>query len=363
MNISLITAINSLGYGQVGKGILTGLNNLGVDVSLFPIAPIRQEDIEGVESVLAKTMNAARMPDFKAPCIRIWHQHDMSQFVGYGPKIGFPIFELNKFNKIELHHLNYLDRIYVCSDWAKQVICSTTVQYEDSVVVIPLGVETYDIVPISMTGPTRFFTCGKWEIRKGHDVLVEAFNRAFTDDDNVELHMMCTNPFLPDSESKKWLNLYANSKLGHKIRFIDRVPDHKSVISIMSRMDCGVFISRAEGWNLELLEMMALGKPVIATNYSGHTQFCNKYNSLLVDIDTLEPATDNIWFHGQGDWAKLGDNQVDQIVDHMRRIHGEKSSRSGLQFSNIDGITTGKKFTWNNTAQEIINDIKNLGDF
>lgn len=37
----------------------------------------------------------AKMPDFQAPCLRIWHQFDMSHFTGSGEKIGFPIFELD----------------------------------------------------------------------------------------------------------------------------------------------------------------------------------------------------------------------------------------------------------------------------
>ena len=62
------------------------------------------------------------MPDFDAPCIRIWHQDDMSQFVGRGPKIGFPIFELNKFNKKESYHLSNVDKLFVCSEWAKNIV-------------------------------------------------------------------------------------------------------------------------------------------------------------------------------------------------------------------------------------------------
>ena len=53
--------------------------------------------------------------------------------------------------------------------------------------------------------------------------------------------------------------------------------------------DCGLFPARAEGWNLELLEMMACGKQVIATNYSAHTEFCTKENSILIESDENIP--------------------------------------------------------------------------
>ena len=56
----------------------------------------------------------------------------------------------------------------------------------------------------------------------------------------------------------------------------------------MAKTDCGVFPARAEGWNLELLEMMSCNKPVIATNYSAHTEFCDDKNCMLIDIEDME---------------------------------------------------------------------------
>ena len=363
MDLNLIAPINSLGYGQVGTNILKALDDAGVDVSFFPISPIRGEDVRNKDmyGVLQKTMKQARTPDFDAPCLRIWHQHDMSQFVGRGPKIGFPIFELDTFTEQEKHQLNHLDKVFVCSEWAKRVVNYHTKHSNDDIHVVPLGVNTYGIQREVQSGPTRFFTCGKWEIRKGHDVLIKAFNMAFDDNDDVELHMMCDNPFLKEDEQRAWQGKYVGSELGYKVRFIPRVQSHEKVLSIMSSMDCGVFISRAEGWNLELLEMMSLGVPVIATYYSGHTEFCNEENSWLVPIDDVEAADDGIWFHGEGNWAKLGENEVEKIADHMKTAHMLKLSREDSHWlTNKRGIATGEKFTWKNTAMEIMNGINSI---
>jgi glycosyltransferase involved in cell wall biosynthesis len=121
----------------------------------------------------------------------------------------------------------------------------------------------------------------------------------------------------------------------------------------MASTDCGIFPSRAEGWNLELLEMMSCGKHVIATDYSAHTEFCTQENSLLVTIEEKETAYDGKWFTGNcGEWAKLGDNQVEQMVVHMRDIHKRKQSDSlGI---NKGGVATAKKFSWSNSAAKAI---------
>ena len=64
----------------------------------------------------------------------------------------------------------------------------------------------------------------------------------------------------------------------------------------MAQTDCGIFPSRAEGWNLELLEMLACIKSVITTHYSAHTEFCDDVNSDLVEIKETELAYDGKWF-------------------------------------------------------------------
>ena len=95
-----------------------------------------------------------------------------------------------------------------------------------------------------------------------------------------------------------------------------------------------------------------MGKPVIATNYSGHTQFCDTTNCALVDIEKTEPAFDGVWFDGKvGEWASIGQNQVKQLADHMRTAYESWKKESII---NSVGNDTAKKFTWANTAEKLL---------
>ena len=47
--------------------------------------------------------------------------------------------------------------------------------------------------------------------------------------------------------------------------------------------DCYVSLHRSEGFGQTLAETMAIGKPVIATGYSGNLGFMTPDNSYLVD--------------------------------------------------------------------------------
>lgn len=351
--MNIITPINPLGYGIAGLNIVKNLHKL-TNVSLWTIGNpqvMSQQDAD----IISKCLRNASMFNVNDSCVRIWHQHDMSQFVGRGKHIGFPIFELDEFNILEKHHLNSVDELFVCSHWAKSVALNNLNLNIDQIHVIPLGVDL-DIFSESNNTDnqnTVFFNCGKWEIRKGHDVIPEIFCKAFTEKDNVELWMMNFNPFLKPEDVQAWKNLYLNSKLGSKIKFIDRVDTHKEVYNIMSKTDCGLFPARAEGWNLELLEMLACGKNVITTNYSAHTEFCDKDNSLLIDIDNMEMAYDGQWFHGNcGKWATMGPNQIEQAVHYCRMIHNEK--QSGNLLLNKNGIETANQFSWSNSAHKIL---------
>jgi glycosyltransferase involved in cell wall biosynthesis len=112
----------------------------------------------------------------------------------------------------------------------------------------------------------------------------------------------------------------------------------------MRQAHCGVFPSRAEGWNMELLEMMSCGRQVITTEYSAHTEFCNHNNSHLIPITSLEEAFDGIWFQGQGQWAQLDKDAVDMLSSLMVKVY-----KAG-PLKNYSGIETAKKFSWDNSA-------------
>ena len=351
--INLIAPINTLGYGVAGYNITKSLLDFDSRIALYPISQ-PEESLNDKHIKLAILNQLNIRTDF--PCIKIWHQNDLFTSVGNGKYYGFPIFELNQFNDLEKTSMKHCDELFVCSHWAKDIILKNLDFGESKVHVAPLGVDR-NLFREKENNPTRpstiFFNCGKWEKRKGHDILVECFNSAFSENDDVELWMMCENPFIGDYNNK-WMELYKESKLGSKVKFIPRQISQSDVYNIMSQVDCGVFPARAEGWNLELLEMLSCGKHVIATNYSAHTEFCNKENSMLVEINNLETAFDGLFFNGEyGYWAEIADTQKDQIITYMRDIHHKK--QSGKLSHNLHGIETAKQFSWENTAKEILN--------
>jgi glycosyltransferase involved in cell wall biosynthesis len=354
--LNVVSPINQLGYGITGLNLVKSLAKQ-TPVCLWVLGQPQVTNQNDADLISTCLQNKNYL-DFDAPCIKIWHQNDMTQFAGRGKRIGFPIFELDEFNSLEKHHLNSLDSMFVCSEWAKKVVLSNIDINSNDVHVIPLGIDKkiFQNDSIQNSGKTIFLNCGKWEVRKGHDILYKIFNMAFETSDDVELWMLCENPFLSPNEQKEWQNLYTKSKLGDKIKIFPRQQTQEEVYNIMSNSDCGVFPSRAEGWNLELLEMMACGKHVITTNYSAHTEFCTRNNSKLVDIEQSELAYDGKWFHGKcGNWAKIDDNAIDQFVNHLRNIHRMKQAQNLTP--NLEGIKTGQYYNWDHSASLVLSNV------
>jgi glycosyltransferase involved in cell wall biosynthesis len=346
MNINFACPINHTGYGIASLNILKELykNN---NIAYFPIGEPAIDNQEDYDIVYHLFSNQNSL-DIHAPYVKIWHQFDLATKVGRGKYYAYPFFELDTFNKREKLHLSIPDEIIVSSEWAKKVVLDNDIK--SPVNVVPLGVNTnlfnYNMPRTKTNDSYVFLTIGKWEIRKGHDLLPKLFKAAFPNKENVELWILAaehTSSYTKPDEIETWKNYYN----ADNIRVIPGVKSHKDVAQVIADSDCGLYISRAEGWNLELLETMAMNKPAIATNYSAHTEFCNSNNCYLVDIDEKEPAYDGKAFLRQGNWAKIGQQQIDQTIEHMRYVYNNHIK------NNIPGVETVKGLSWKNSAEII----------
>lgn len=349
-NLNLFCPINGTGYGITSLNITKALSEKDLDISLFPIGNSIDVNNEQEHNLIKQLLaNNARF-SYSAPCLKIWHQYDLATRIGNGHYYTFPFFEVDKLNEREIHNLNYADFIFVASEWGKKVLQNNNIT--KPIYVAPLGVNM-DIfnVPNNKIRFEKdkyiFFHIGKWEHRKSQDILLQAFDRAFDINDNVELYLLPFNPFLNEQENQYWFNLVEQCRLKDKIKIFGRLQTQYQVAQFIDACDCGVFVSRAEGWNNEIIETMAMNKPVIATNYSAHTEYCNNKNAYLIDINETEPANDGKWFNGLGNWAKIGNSQIEQIVHYMKYVYTNRID------TNEHGVLTAQKYSWQNTANII----------
>ena len=364
-----------LGYGAASINIMKALDKLGVEISYFQIG--QPQLTTNDTALLQKWINNQNTFDSSAPALTIWHENQLSERIGNGKHYALSFFELDTLNERRRHHLNSVNHLITPSAWALDVLRKNNVTTPASVV--PMGVDTEIFHPFDVNRSDKytFLVMGKWELRKGHDLIHEIFNNAFSVDDDVELWMMCSNIFLNEEETREWENYYLQTDLGQagKIKFIAQVKTDYELAQIMNQVDCGISLSKAEGFDLPILKMMACGKKVITTNYSAHTEFCNNDNSYLIDIDELEEANDGgKWFGpgtgNEGNWAKIGESQQEQAIEHLRnnmydhirpnyviRTAAEVGGVGGYVYKNNKinqaGLETAQNMTWEICGQKI----------
>jgi glycosyltransferase involved in cell wall biosynthesis len=75
---------------------------------------------------------------------------------------------------------------------------------------------------------------------------------------------------------------------GLNVVWIADVLSRADTLALMKSLDVYVSLHRSEGFGLTMAEAMAMGKPVIATGYSGNVDFMDQHNSCLVRSQALK---------------------------------------------------------------------------
>ena len=206
--------------------------------------------------------------------------------------IGFWAWELPDFPVDWASASKYLDEIWTPSEFCK---ASIEKQVDIPVVVVPHAIWLEHEPSNEAQGlgvdfkPFTFYTmfdCLSVPERKNVRAAIKAFEQAFdSTKDDVQFVVKVLNLDAHNDFSDYLLEEAASNQ---KIKLIDQYFDRDQVFSLLSRIDCFVSLHRSEGFGLGIAEAMLFGKPVIATDWSGNTDFCNAENSLPVNYELIK---------------------------------------------------------------------------
>lgn len=112
--------------------------------------------------------------------------------------------------------------------------------------------------------------------RKGHDILIRAFENAFNRHENVELRLGGDGPL-----KEKLMKYAVQRKIEHKIKFLGML-GRNEVHREMQNCDIFVLSSYYETFGVVVIEALACGKPVISTACGGPEFIVNKKNGILI---------------------------------------------------------------------------------
>ena len=234
--------------------------------------------------------------------------------------IGFWHWELTELPDAFLEGFNGLDEVWVPTGFVHDAVSRKSPL---PVVKIPHAIQ-FAITPCCRADfdlpEQRFlflsmYDFSSYQERKNPKGALDAFDRAFGRTDNrVALVIKTQNSHLyPQAreELQTWLETRKN------VVWLDRTLTRQEVYNLESLCDCFLSLHRSEGFGLGPAESMYLGKPVIATNWSGTTEFMRQDNSLPVNYQLVTIAADiGVYEKGQ-QWAEP---DIEHAAQLMRQV-------------------------------------------
>jgi FkbM family methyltransferase len=158
--------------------------------------------------------------------------------------------------------------------------------------------------------------------RKGVDILLRAYARAFRHDDAVRLIIKgFPNPH--NDASAQVAKLRAQDPGTAEITLIDRDMDETELLALYRDADAMVLPTRGEGFNLPAAEALAAGLPVIVTGYGGHMDFCRTGAARLIDFAFADSRSHLATAHSV--WVEPDE---DDLVAALRELHAASASSS-----------------------------------
>lgn len=151
------------------------------------------------------------------------------------------------------------------------------------------------------------FDPGSDHERKNPFAAIRAFIRAFENAGDARMVVKVNNPIRNGALHSSIQRLYEISRSHPNVLILDRVMSYPETLSLYSSCDVFVSLHRAEGLGLGLMEAMALGKPVIATAWSGNMSFMDHTNSCLVSYALVPVKSDLSVYkalNGMTQWAE-----------------------------------------------------------
>jgi glycosyltransferase involved in cell wall biosynthesis len=234
--------------------------------------------------------------------------------------IGFWWWEVDRFPASYALAAHLVDEIWVGSQHVHDAVESATGK-PVSVFPVPILVEPTPTIDVAALGLPRdrfaflfSFNFSSAFERKNPLGLIEAFERAFDPTDGALLVLKALN-------GKAWprqrVALEAAVAGRSDIALIDRPLSSEMYRGLVAACDAYISLHRAEGFGLTIAEAMALGKPAIATAYSGNLEFMTDENSYLVPY-TLVPIPPGVSPYPDG--AHWADPDLDAAAATMRAV-------------------------------------------
>jgi glycosyltransferase involved in cell wall biosynthesis len=318
---------NRSGYAQASQDYIDALrpaSNFNLHVTLLHGAP---DQLSVSAERYRETVRLLNNPLDDEKFIQIFHCIPLMQPRAWrgGRSIGFATFETRDVPDEWISQLNKNDAVICPSNFNVKAFAAAGVN--SHIAHIPHVINTARFNPQVQKSRKydkfTFLYFGSWKRRKGWRELFEAYFREFTAKDDVQLliktdRLAESNKAINDIRKKMGLT----EKDTAPILYETRVLNELELPCFIKSVDCLVSPTYGEGFGLPGLQCMAVGVPIIITDYSGCQEYATDDTATLLKPDgfILYNEMDNIPQFANKLWANVS---VDAVRRAMRSAINE----------------------------------------
>lgn len=310
------------GLSEASRGVVACLREAGIPVSIWDVA----NNVQNAEKAAPYAVNLMHVNPNQLP--ELLYTIPEKQWEGRY-NIGFWVWEQENLPNEWRTFLPLFDEIWTPSEFSAAAIRRAT---NLPVIVVPHVVapvydEMFDRkafgLPDDVFLALLAFDCNSVVERKNPVGAIKALDIAFPEEkDRVGIIIKARN--MPDKMREELLKQLHGWK---NVFFLTGDYSKKEMNSLIRVSDIYVSLHRAEGFGLILAEAMYLETPVIATNWSGNTEFMDETVACMVNADLVELKQDYPPFKKGSRWAEP---DIRQAAKYVRQLYQEPTLRKKL---------------------------------
>lgn len=280
-------------------------------------------------------------------------------------KIGFTTTEVDGIPKDWVKILNEMDEVWTTSEFAKR-------SFKASGVTKPIynmgeGVNVNYFHPkvakMDLGNKDRFLFISNfaWGMRKGVDIIFEAFQKEFDESENVAFFIKALPSYWGADINEDMKRLYKREKAA-PIIVAEAFMDPYLIGSFYQAGNCLVFPSRGEGYGLPLIEALATGIPVITTGATGQLDFLTKSGDPLPGVELIKAK--KVPFDGTDSYFYKGFNWYEPSVSDLRKKM--RQVFTNYEKYKADALKTSEyiraHYSWDLAADLVINRLRSISN-